>query len=235
MHDAWTRPCGPAGIMKTHPIVKQMKTNRLRVSLSFARGTTATLLETAGGVRTHLYDNATDFPAPPVSATVLDAAIQSLNDSIAAQAQGGTLATAVKNDRQLELANLMVQLATYVQGLCMFDLAKLLSSGFQPVSENRAQTQLPKPTGLDLRNGLSTQVLLSMPAVPNARCFEVQFALIDEEGKAGPWQDGGLHTKSRQMTVTNLIPGRLYQFHVRAVGGLTGYSDWSDPVTHRVS
>ena len=30
------------------------------------------------------------------------------------------------------------------------------------------------------------------------------------------------------------VPGRLYVFHIRAVSGLTGYSDWSDPVSHRV-
>jgi len=35
------------------------------------------------------------------------------------------------------------------------------------------------------------------------------------------------------MPVGRLIPGGNYQFQVRAVGGSTGYSDWSDPVSHR--
>ncbi|MFM8469141.1 MAG: fibronectin type III domain-containing protein [Limisphaerales bacterium] len=32
--------------------------------------------------------------------------------------------------------------------------------------------------------------------------------------------------------VENLTPGTTYTFSVRAVGGSTGFSDWSDPVSH---
>jgi hypothetical protein len=34
--------------------------------------------------------------------------------------------------------------------------------------------------------------------------------------------------------VAGLIPGSIYSMQVRAVGGSTGYSDWSDPVSHMV-
>jgi len=34
------------------------------------------------------------------------------------------------------------------------------------------------------------------------------------------------------MTINNLTPGTTYAFQVRAVGGSTGYTDWSDPVAH---
>ncbi len=34
------------------------------------------------------------------------------------------------------------------------------------------------------------------------------------------------------MPVSGLTPGGMYLFQVRAVGGSTGYSDWSDPVSH---
>ena len=34
------------------------------------------------------------------------------------------------------------------------------------------------------------------------------------------------------MPVGGLMPGGNYQFQVRAVGCSTGYSDWSDPVSH---
>ena len=34
------------------------------------------------------------------------------------------------------------------------------------------------------------------------------------------------------MPVNGLTPGTNYTFQVRAIGGSTGYSDWSDPVSH---
>jgi len=48
-----------------------------------------------------------------------------------------------------------------------------------------------------------------------------------------PWVDGGLFTNSRGMPINALNPGDNYQFQARAVGGSTGYSDWSDAVSHR--
>jgi len=34
------------------------------------------------------------------------------------------------------------------------------------------------------------------------------------------------------MPVNGLVPGTMYQVQVRAIGGSTGYSDWSDAVHH---
>jgi len=34
------------------------------------------------------------------------------------------------------------------------------------------------------------------------------------------------------MPLNGLTPGTNYSLDVRAVGGSTGYSDWSDPVSH---
>jgi chitodextrinase len=47
----------------------------------------------------------------------------------------------------------------------------------------------------------------------------------------GPWQTAGLFTNSRSMTINGLTPGMTYMFQVRAVGGSTRYSDWSNPVS----
>ena len=42
----------------------------------------------------------------------------------------------------------------------------------------------------------------------------------------------GLFTNFRNMPLNNLAPGTSYQVHVRAIGGSTGYGDWSGSVRH---
>ena len=46
------------------------------------------------------------------------------------------------------------------------------------------------------------------------------------------WQGVGVFTQARRVVVENLTPGTTYSIQARAVGGSTGYSDWSDPVSH---
>jgi hypothetical protein len=40
-----------------------------------------------------------------------------------------------------------------------------------------------------------------------------------------------MFTNSRLMTIDGLSPGKKYMFQVRAIGGSTRYSDWSNPVS----
>ena len=62
------------------------------------------------------------------------------------------------------------------------------------------------------------------------RNYEPRFAPAGQP--QGPWQDGGLNSKARNMPISPLIPGQNYVFQVRAMGGSTRASDWSDPVGH---
>ena len=41
-----------------------------------------------------------------------------------------------------------------------------------------------------------------------------------------------MFTGSRSMTVAGLVPGTMYVFQARAVGGSSGHTDWSNPVSH---
>jgi hypothetical protein len=52
------------------------------------------------------------------------------------------------------------------------------------------------------------------------------------EHPPGAWQSGGLCTNSRSIPLNGLTPGKQYQVQVRAIGGSTGYGDWSDSVSH---
>jgi chitodextrinase len=103
-------------------------------------------------------------------------------------------------------------------------------SSCQAASTNRAQTQLPAPTILSLENEMSTQLVVRLTPIANAYCYEVQTST-----GTGAWQPAGVFTAARRIVLTNLTPGTVYNVQSRAIGGSTGYSDWSDPSSHIVT
>ena len=203
---------------------------QVRVLLGFTTAADHRLEDTAGAVIKGLTENAA-YPSPPVTVAALQTALAAFTSALAAQEQGGTAATADKNNKREILVGLLRQLAAYVQMNCGADLAKLLSSGFEAVSANRSQHPLDTPRILSLDNGSTGQLLVKVSPIANAKCYEVRFATLTG-GALGPWQNGGLYTNSRSMPLNNLTPGAMYQVQVRAIGGTTGYSDWSNPVSH---
>jgi hypothetical protein len=214
------------------PTPKKMP--QLRVLLGFSNAPDHSLEETAEAVIAGLYGNAAfpDPPSPPVTKVQLQAALANFRAAIAAQAQGGPAATAHKNDMREALIALLRKLAGYVQQYGDNNLANILSTGFEVVSTNRAQSPLDAPTIKDIRNGNTRQLIVSVTPVPNAKTYEGRYALAPAGGMQGPWLSAGLFTNSRAMVVDELTPGANYVFQFRAIGGSTGYSDWSDPVGH---
>ncbi|WP_411825254.1 hypothetical protein [Luteolibacter sp. AS25] len=211
-----------------------MKIQTQRVSLTFARKGDSGILNTAYGVSTNLYAETEDFPAPPVEKTVFDAAIAALEASKAAMVQGGTAATAERNIRKQELYNLLKKLASYVTEESGNNLSILLSSGFEAVSNNRVSEQLPAPATVTVKNGIARQTLTTGKSVRNSRGYEGQYALVDETtGASGEWIEIPFTSSSRNIPVSNLESGKLYIYRLRAMGGLTGHSDWSESVSHR--
>ena len=144
----------------------------LRVLLGFASAPDHELEETAGHVLTSLYGNAV-FPTPPVTAANLQAALTAFTDAIAAQAQGGTAATAAKNQAAQTLIGLLRQLALYVQTTIQsnpaYGLAELLSSGFDAASTSRAQSPLDTPTISGIDNSGTGQLTLRVTPISNPR------------------------------------------------------------------
>jgi hypothetical protein len=213
------------------PQPQPKRMSQLRVLLGFASAADHSLEERATAVQMKLYGNPS-YSTPPVTDTAFAAALTAFSESIATAALGGPADTADKNAKREVLIGLLRQLAGYVQANCGNDLATLLSSGFEAVSTNHASSPLLPPTIKEISNGMSGQLVVRVTPVANAKCYEVRHALIGTNGAPGAWQDSGLFTNSRAMAVGGLTPGGNYQFQVRAVGGSTGYSDWSDPVSH---
>lgn len=205
----------------------------LRVLLDFTHASDHVLEETAGHVLSGLYGNTLQFPTPPVNQTALQGALTAFTNAIAAQKQGGPAATAAKQAAADGLIALLRQLALYVQTVVLGypdpadALATLLLSGFDAVSTNRAQHPLAAPNVGDIKNVGTGRLQLALKPVANARLYEVQ-----SKSGADGWASAGMFTNSRAVIVTGLTPGTEYTFQVRAVGGSTGSSDWSNPVSH---
>ncbi len=196
------------------------------VSLGFAQLPDSDLDEFTGAVVAGLTGNPA-FTTPAVSIADLTAAQTAFEDAMTAMAQGGTQATADKNAKRDALVALLRTEAQYVQLNGKNDLPTLLSSGFQVNSTNTAQSPLDTPSIVQITNEMSTQLVVRVQGVDNARAYEAQV-----KNGTGGFLPAGTFTQSRRMILTGLTPGQNYTVQVRAVGGSTGYSDWSDPVSH---
>jgi len=208
-------------------------TINLKVSREFVKYSDAGLDEFANGVITGLTGN-TAFPTPPVplippvppdpkappDLTTLDEAFR---DAIAA-ATGDPQDTAVKKTAREALLDGLRKDANYVQTQSSHSVETLLSSGYTATSTNHAQTPLTPPVIQELSNAGTTKLLLRLVPVANARSYHVQSSLDD--GKT--WQEGLISTQARRIMLTGLTPGTMYRVRVRAIGGSTGCSDWTE-------
>ncbi len=74
--------------------------------------------------------------------------------------------------------------------------------------------------------------LLRIKPVPHAKPLEARTAAVGADNVVGPWVSAGLFTDSRAMALNGLGTGITYKIGVRAIGGSTCYSDWSDSIEH---
>jgi hypothetical protein len=203
--------------------------NKLKVSLAYNSYPDPVLVELTTAIITAMTGNPA-FPAPTVPLATVAGLQTTFSNALAAAANGGTQLTAAKNQARQPLQDALDANALYVQTLARYDMAMLLSSGYQAASTNRAQTQLPAPTIVALENEMSAQLVVRLTPIANAYCYEVQTST-----GTGAWQPAGVFTAARRIVLTNLTPGTVYNVQSRAIGGSTGYSDWSDPSSHIVT
>jgi hypothetical protein len=197
-----------------------------KVSLSFAKLPDAELDNFAQGVIDAMTGNAA-FPTPPVTLASLQTAVDNFTAKMAAAQTGGVADTAAKNNARQALITMLRDEAGYVQTRCNNDPAILLSSGFQMQSTNRAQVELTKTIGLVMTNGSSGQLVARVDPVKNANMYEGRIKLTD-----GDWLPSVFTGDSQHINFNGLTRGKDYTAQVRALGGSTGQSDWSDPSSH---
>jgi hypothetical protein len=169
----------------------------------------------------------TNYPSPPVTMANLQTAKDDFTTKLSIAQTGGQADTAAKNNSRQNLITILRQQASYVQMICGDDLAKLLTSGFQAQSTNRASVQLAKPESLVIKNGTTGQLVASIAPVKNVNMYEGRIKPSD-----GDWMPSVFTGDSQHITFGGLTPGKNYTIEVRALGGATGQSDWSDPSSH---
>jgi len=71
------------------------------------------------------------------------------------------------------------------------------------------------------------QLVASVDPVKNTSLYEGRV-----KGSTGDWLPSVFTGDSQHIEFNGLTPGQNYTIQVRALGGSTGQSDWSDPSTH---
>lgn len=72
-----------------------------------------------------------------------------------------------------------------------------------------------------------------MNKVKRAASYEGQATPLAANGELGGPIAIRARTDSRGIEANGLVPGVLYKIQLRAVGGSSGHSPWSDPVVRR--
>ncbi len=125
---------------------------QIRTSRSYTRLPDLDVSAFAGEIVAALTSNVY-YPQPPVPTPDLASLKTAFDDALVAAASGGTLQTALKEAARAALIAALNKDASYVDINCNEDMAMLLRSGYEPVSNNRSQVVLKAPVILAAMNG----------------------------------------------------------------------------------
>ena len=169
-----------------------------------------------------------DFKNLPVPTTEVTTLVNAFNTACEIAAQGGKANTAAKNAARAALIDALRQNALYVEIASKNDRTVLLSSGYQVASTNRAQSVLEQVQVAKVTNPQSGQLKVRIVPVPNARSFEGRIKPVNGS-EFGPSIS---FASTRRIIFDALTAGVTYTLQLRAIGGSTGYGDWSAPTSH---
>jgi hypothetical protein len=167
------------------------------------------------------------FTTPPFTPAQLTSLAGTFSTDMTAARKLGTDRTLAKRISRQALLDALVQDALYCQGLARHDLNTLLTSGYEVVSTNRTPGPLDTPQINRIDNTVGGQLTVSGRAVLNGRMYQLQYSLDN----GATWTNAGNFNNVRRMTLTPTTPGKLYVMQISALGGSTGQSAWSNPVS----
>jgi hypothetical protein len=197
----------------------------IRTSRSYGKFPDLDVSAFTGGVIVGLTGNE-DLADPPVKPTALATLKKTFDDAIIAAADGGTLATAQKEAARAALVTALNKDASYVDINCDEDLTILLSAGYEAVSTNRAQTVLNPPEVTRAEYAQAGEIRLRVKGDSNRKAVLGRCKTMD-----GDWGPVLTFKNSRTILFDGLKAGTTYVMQLCGLGGSTGQSDWSEPVS----
>jgi hypothetical protein len=171
------------------------------------------------------------FPEPPVPIENVRAMALDLKRLIAIRPMEGIKATADKNKKRNELIQALHNLGSFVNIVANGDYETVTASGFPARSQTRSRVPCEKVHIKKITNGRTTELIVAVWPVKNAQSYELRYSIVID-GVTQPWKPSEPFTNSRSMRISGLIPGQVYAFQVRAVGGSERFGDWSDVSSH---
>jgi hypothetical protein len=172
------------------------------------------------------------FTAPVPTLAAFRTQITDLQDSQQRSIKG-SVADTIDRDQKLAIVEAsMKNLALYAQSVSNGDPAVLVSAGFDLAKPGVKYTSTETPLMLAAANTpLSGEVKLRWSRIVNARLYEVQSS--NEPASEDAWEHYSYASGGR-LTVVNQPSGGIKWYRVRALSA-AGASDWSSPISKRVS
>ena len=201
---------------------------KVRISIGMDNMSDPELIELAADVSARLNGNLS-FPTPYPPVANLDTAATNLINAVVAAHAGGKTETTFKNQKRMELLNVLTLLGSYVEDNSDNNAATLLSSGFGLRGEPTKHDPVV-PYDLRMKDGLhSGEAILSFKGSKYNLVYEVRYC---EDMVLGNWKTTGAFTKKKK-TLTGLNRGKDIWVQVRATNA-NGISEWSDPAVWMV-
>ncbi len=199
----------------------------IKAALDFSKVLPEQLLAQGFAVLNGLIGNA-NFTNVPVDLALLKTALDAYSVAIAEARDGSKKAIALRNRQGEEVIRMLRALASYVELHCKDDMNAFLSSGFQPRSGTRKPAQpLAQPVILNIDQGTSGELLVSIKAVRNAKTYDVRWGPVGADGAVpASWSIQTVPNTKTAARINGLTPGTTYAIQVRAYGPL-GYTEWS--------
>jgi hypothetical protein len=188
-----------------------MKT-RYRVSYSFTALSDNDLIAFIQAVIICLTNNPA-FTSLPVKLADFSALLAAFQTTVSNMDQNtNQQLTALRDEAREELLDAARKIGAYVQSVALNSLSTLLSSGFQNVPVQSPSSPLDTPTILSATNGGTTQVVLRLTPVANAKSYQIQFST--DNGKT--WTLSGAYPAARRIVLAN--PGAGHNLHDPGTG-----------------
>ena len=201
---------------------KKMRAN-LSILRNFFEYIADHLVTFGGNISTNL--DLITFPNLPVKPTDIKTLADDLSAKQGAMITGGPVEREARDKAFDALCAALDADADEVEKVVKDNMGMLLATGYLPASNNHTSSPLDDTAIASLKNNGTTQVLLRLQPVVNAKSYQVQTSA--DGGKT--WQDAVVSTKAIRIVIPNLVPGTTYLVRARAIGGSTGASNWTAP------